>query len=72
MIFICIETYWNLSLNNLNTFTETSHTFKSKYLMTSFTVNMRHTIQSENFGDGQSRTLCDFVRNSNDIYLVYN
>ena len=30
----------------------------------------RHTIQSENLGDGQSLSSCDFVRNSKDIYLV--
>ena len=67
-----MEKYSNLSLNNYNTLTETSHTVKSKYRMTSYTVKMRHSIRSENFGDGQSRSSYDFVGNSKDIYLVNN
>ena len=49
----------------------TSHTVKTKYLKTSYTVglNMKHTIQSENFGDGQSPSSCNIVRNLKTFIL---
>ena len=47
----------------------THDTDKSKCHNTNYTLVLRHAMQSENFGNGDSCSSCAFIRISNDIYI---